>query len=143
MQESVSDFYTSANSSHYVGLPLNMTMDREIGHATSSYLANCPQPSYATSYATNFSAPYATGEIHNSASPLHNGYSRISGDLAGAHVPSSTTVAYGFDGWKEKLATDFKKLNALHFKLEEKLHDLATIKAYEAYNKKREEEREK
>ena len=41
MQESVSDFYTSANSSQYVGLPLNMPMDREIGHATSSYLANC------------------------------------------------------------------------------------------------------
>ena len=58
-------------------------------------------------------------------------------------MPSSTTVAYGFDGWKEKLATDFKKLNALHLKLEEKPHDLATIQAYEAYKKRREEEREK
>ena len=58
-----------------------------------------------------------------------------------AHVPSSSTVAYGNNDWKEKLAAEFKKLNALNRELEENPHDPAAIQAYEAYNKKREEER--
>jgi len=144
-----------------------MQMDREIGHATS-YLANYPQLSYATPHISNFSVPYANNDIHNSASHHYNGYSRISENSIGANVPSSSIVAYGMsphlqyfgdtslpkgtksigghsyagtNDWKEKLAVEFKKLNSLHRELEERPHDLATIQAYEAYNKKREEER--
>ena len=60
-------------------------MDRRIGQANTCYLANYPQPSYATSHVTNFSAPYATGDIHNLALHLHNGYTRISGDPTGTY----------------------------------------------------------
>ena len=69
--ESVSSFYSSANNSQYVVSPSNMPIDREIGCATASSLANYPQLSYATPYVTNFSAPYATSEIHNSVPHLH------------------------------------------------------------------------
>ena len=90
--ESVSRFYSSANHSQYVGSPSNMPMDREIGHATASNLANYSQPSYGTTFVTNFSAPYVTSEIHNLVPHLHNGYSRISENSIGAHVPSSSVV---------------------------------------------------
>ena len=107
-----------------------MPIDREIGHATTSNLANYSQPSYATSYVTNFSAPYATSEIHNSVPHLHNAYSRISGNSVGAHVPSSSVfVACGTGAWKENLAAEFKKLNALHLKLQQRPHDPALVQA--------------
>jgi hypothetical protein len=95
MQDSVSSSYSSVNSSQYMVSALNMPMDREIGHTTASYLANNSQPSYATSFVTNYSAPFATSGIHNSAPHLHNGYSRISGNSIGTYVPSSSIVAYG------------------------------------------------
>ena len=69
MQQSVSPFYSSATSLQYVNP--NMLVDRGIGHDTTSYQANYPQPSYATLHATNVLAPYATIGIHNSASHLH------------------------------------------------------------------------
>jgi hypothetical protein len=70
-------------------------MDREIGHANTSYLVNYPQPSYATLHANNFTPQYATRDIHNSAPHHHNGYSQIDGNSIGANVvSSSTTVAY-------------------------------------------------
>jgi hypothetical protein len=75
----------------------NMPMDREIGHGTASYSANYPQPSYVTPYVTNFSALHATGYIHNLATYLYNCYSRIIGNSIEAHVPSSSTIAYGND----------------------------------------------
>src|SRR3954471_13283472 len=68
-------------------------VDRGIGHVTTSYLANYPQISYATPNATNFLAPYATVDVHNSAPHLH-GHGRISETSAGAQMPSPTTVAY-------------------------------------------------
>ena len=114
-----------------------------------------------------FRSPYATGEIHNSASPLHNGYSRISGDSAGAHMPPSSVAAYdtspkqlqsfgntsvpkeikitrgqsdpGSDDWTDKLVDNFKEFYALHHELVERPHDLATIQAYEAYKKRNDE----
>ena len=46
MQQSVSHFYSSATNLQYVNP--NMPMDERIGHATTSYSANYPQPSYAT-----------------------------------------------------------------------------------------------
>ena len=120
-----------------------MPIDREIGHVTTRNLANYSQPSYATTYVTNFSAPYATSEIHNSVPHLHNGYSRISGNSVGAHVPSSSVaVACGTGDWKENLAAEFKMLNALHLELQQRPHDTALVQAYEAYKKRREEERE-
>jgi hypothetical protein len=121
---------------------LNMPMDREIGHASTSYLANYPEPSYVAPYVIKFSAPYATGDIHNSAPHLHNGYSRISGNSIEAQVPSSSVAAYEDNDWKEKPAAEFKKLNALHLELQERPHDIAAIQAYEAYKKRREEERQ-
>jgi hypothetical protein len=42
-----------------------MSMDRKIRHATTGYLANYHKPLYATPYVSNFSAPFATGDIHN------------------------------------------------------------------------------
>ena len=70
-----------------------MSVDRGIGHATTSYSANYPQTSYATPHATNFLAPYATVDVHNSAPHLH-GHGRISETSTGAQMPSPTTVAY-------------------------------------------------
>ena len=64
-----------------------------IGHAATSYSASYSQPSYATPHATNFLAPYATVDVHNSAPHLH-GHGRISETSAGAQMPSPTTVAY-------------------------------------------------
>ena len=55
---------------------------------------------------------------------------------------SSSAVAYVNNDWRGKLADEFKKLNALHRKLEENPCDLAAIHAYESYKKKREEERQ-
>ena len=133
MQESVSPFYSSANYSQYEGSPSNMPIDREIGRATTSSLANYSQQSYATPFVTNFLSPYATTEIHNSASHLHNGHSRISGNSIGAYVPSSSVVvACGTGDWKENLAAEFKKLNALHLELQQRPHDPALVQAYEA-----------
>ena len=68
-------------------------MDGRIGHATTSYSATYSQPSYPTPHVSNFSAPYATVDVHNSAPHLH-GHSRISENFTGTHVPSSNTVAY-------------------------------------------------
>src|SRR3954471_19017387 len=67
IQQSVSPFYPSASNMQYVNSSMNTPMEREIGHATTSYLANYPQPPYATSYVTNVSSSCATGEIHNLA----------------------------------------------------------------------------
>ena len=91
MQQSVSSFYSSANNLQYVNP--NVPVDKGIGHVTTSYLANYPQPSYATPHVNNFSAPYATADVHNSAPHLH-GHSRISENFTGTHVSSSNTVAY-------------------------------------------------
>jgi hypothetical protein len=71
-----------------------MPMDREISHDTNSCLNNYSQPSYVAPYVTNFSAPYATPNIHYSVVQLHNTYGRISENSIEAHVPSSNTVAY-------------------------------------------------
>ena len=57
-------------------------------------------------------------------------------------MPSSSAAAYGNNDCREKLAAEFKKLNALHRKLEENPCDLAAIHSYESYKKKREEERQ-
>ena len=91
MQKSVSPFYSSAPNLQYVNS--NMPVDRGIGYATTSYSANYHQPSYATPHTSNVSAPYATVDVHNSASHLR-GHSRISDELAGAYMPSSNIVAY-------------------------------------------------
>ena len=91
MQKSVSHFYSSAPNLQYVNS--NMPVDRGIGYATTSYSANYHQPSYATPHTSNVSAPYATVDIHNSASHLH-GHSRISDKFAGAYMPSSNIVAF-------------------------------------------------
>ena len=91
MQQSVSTFYSSANNLQYVNP--NMSVDRGIGHATTSYSANYPQTSYATPHATNFLAPYATVDVHNSAPHLH-GHGRISETSTGPQMPSPTAVAY-------------------------------------------------
>ena len=91
MQQSVSTFYSSANNLQYVNP--NVPVDRGIGHVTTSYSANYPQTSYATPNATNFLAPYAIVDVHNSAPHLH-GHGRISETSAGAQMPSPTTVAY-------------------------------------------------
>jgi hypothetical protein len=141
LQDSVSSFYSSVDSSEYIVSPAYMSMDREIEHATTSYLANYPEPSYVASYVTNFSAPYATGDIHNSAPHLHNAYSRINGNSIEAQVPSCSAAAYENNDCRGKLAAEFKKLNALHRELEENPCDLAAMHAYESYKKKREEER--
>ena len=52
MQQSVSSSYSSANNLQYVNP--NVPVDRGIGHATTSYSANYPQPSYATPHVSNF-----------------------------------------------------------------------------------------
>src|SRR3954463_11858576 len=44
MQQSVSPSYSLAPNFQYVNSSMNTPMDREIGHATTSYLANYPQP---------------------------------------------------------------------------------------------------
>jgi hypothetical protein len=141
MQDSVSSFYSSVDTQYMVS-DLNMLMDREIGHASTSYLANYSGPSYVAPYVINFSAPYATGDTHNSAPHLHNGYSRINGNSIEAQVPSSSPAAYENNDCRGKLAAEFKKLNALRRKQEENPCDLAAIHAYESYKKKHEEERQ-
>ena len=73
IQESVSPFDSSATNLQYVNPTL--PMDGKIGHATTSYSASYSQPSYATLHVSNFSAPYATVDVHNSPQHLH---SRIS-----------------------------------------------------------------
>jgi hypothetical protein len=89
IQESVSPFYSSATNLHYVNPTL--PMDGRIGHATTSYSASYSQPSYSTPHVNNFSAPYATVDVHNSAPYLH-GHSRISENFTGTHVPSSCWI---------------------------------------------------
>jgi hypothetical protein len=91
MQQSVSTFSSSTNNLQYVNP--NMSVDSGIGHVTISYMANYPQTSYATRHATDFLAPYAIVDAHNSASHLH-GHGRISETSARAQMPSPTTVAY-------------------------------------------------
>ena len=54
---------------------------------------------------------------------------------------SSSTDAYGLDGWKEKFAAKLKRDGAVYLTLKENLHHPAAIQAYEAYQKRREEER--
>ena len=91
MQHSISSFYSSATNLQHVNP--NMPVDRGIGHVTTSYLANYPQPSYATPHASNVLVPYATIGIHNSALHLHAN-SRITEKSIGSHVPSPSTMAY-------------------------------------------------
>ena len=91
MQESVSPFYSSATDLQYVNP--TFPMDGRIVHSTTSYSASYSQPSYATPHISNFSAPYATVDVHNSAPHLH-GHSRISEKNSGVHMPSSNIVAY-------------------------------------------------
>jgi hypothetical protein len=55
MQQSVSPFYSSAPNLQYA--ISNMSVDRGIGHATTSYSANYHQPSYATPHIANCNAP--------------------------------------------------------------------------------------
>lgn len=142
MQGSVSSFYSSVSDSQHVGAPPVIPMDVGIGHATTSYLDGYSQTSYATPHVTDFSAPYATSDIHYSAPHLHNGYSRLSGTSIGANVPSSSIVAYGtspsqlqsfgnrslpketksiveqsyagLDDLKEKLLSNFNEFEATH-----------------------------
>ena len=59
MQENVSPSYSSAINSQYMSPPQCVPMDMTIGYATTSYLANYSQPSYATPHVTNYFAPYA------------------------------------------------------------------------------------
>jgi hypothetical protein len=94
MQNNVSSFYSLANNLQYFGSPSHMPTDREISHDTTSCLKNYSQPSYVVPYVTNFSAPYATSNIHYSPAHLPNTYGRISENPIEAHVPSSNTVAY-------------------------------------------------
>src|ERR1041385_1404851 len=110
IQQSVSSLYASASSTQYVNSSMNTPMDREIGHATTSYLANYPQPTYATSYVTNVSSSCATGEIHNSAPHFHSDHGRINENLTGAHVPSCTNAAYGLDSFKKKTFSRFQRV---------------------------------
>jgi hypothetical protein len=93
MQNNISPFYSSANNLQFFASPSHVPMDNAAGYGTTSYLANCSEPSYITPYVTNFSAPYATPDIHYSAEHLHNTYSRLSENSIGAHVASSDTVA--------------------------------------------------
>jgi len=81
MRQSVSPFYSSATNLQYTSS--TMPMDGRIGHATTSYSANYSQPSYATPHLSNFSAPYTTVDVHNSASHL-SGHSRINVNFTGA-----------------------------------------------------------
>ena len=94
IQQSVLSFYSQATNLQYMNQ--SMLVYREIIHATTSYSANYPQPSYATPYVIDSLASYATVDIHNSAPHLH-AYSRISGNPAGAHLPLPNTVAYNLD----------------------------------------------
>jgi hypothetical protein len=91
IQNNVSPFYSSANNLQFSASPSHMPMDSVTGYGTTSYLANYSEPSYVTPYVTNFLAPYATPDIHNSATHLHNAYSQIS-ESSVEHVPSSNTV---------------------------------------------------
>src|SRR3954471_13109776 len=136
IQQSVSPFYASASSTQYVNSSMNTPMDREIGHATTSYLANYPQPPCAASYVTNVSSSCATGDIHNSAPHFHSNHGRINENLPGAQVASCTNVAYGSDSFKEKLFEYFNEFASLNCELIERPHDPATIRDYEAYKKR-------
>jgi hypothetical protein len=93
MQNNVSPFYSSANNLQFFASPSHMPMDSAACYGTTSYLANCSEPSHITPYVTNFSAPYASSDNLNSATHLHNSYSRISENSVGPHVPSSNIVA--------------------------------------------------
>ena len=80
MQESVSPFYSSATNVQYSNP--TMPMNERIGHATSGYSASYSQSSYATPHVSNFSAPYTTVDVHNSASHL-SGHSRLNVNFTG------------------------------------------------------------
>ena len=108
VQEGISQFCPSVASSQYAGSSPNMPMDGVIGHASISYSANYPQPSYATPCVTNFSAPCETGDIHNSA--LHLGYIRISGDSKGAQVHPSSVVAAKCTLTLEELPIEYRQI---------------------------------
>jgi hypothetical protein len=45
---------------------------------TTSYFTNYSRPSYVATFVTNFSTPYATRDIHNSATHIHNDYNQTS-----------------------------------------------------------------
>src|SRR4051812_13482007 len=83
MQESVSPFYSSASNVQYTNP--TMPMNERIGHATTSYSASYSQSLYATPHDNNFSAPYTTVDVHNSASDLP-GHSRINVNFTGVVV---------------------------------------------------------
>ena len=68
IQKSVLPFYSSATNLQYTNP--TMPMNERIGHATTSYSASYSQPSYATPHDNNFSAPYTTVDVHNSAFDL-------------------------------------------------------------------------
>ena len=70
-----------------------MPVDNGISHGTTSYSTNYHQSSYTTPYGINSSASHATVDVHNSVRHLH-GYSRISGNPAGALLPSPNIVEY-------------------------------------------------
>ena len=138
MQASVSPFYASASNTQYANLSLNMPMDREIGHATTSYLANYLQPSYHAPYATNVSSSCATGEIHNLAPHSRSDHGWISENLTGTHI--SSNVACGLHSFKEQVATVIKEVNDIYLRLAENPHDPTAIQAYEAHRRKIEEQ---
>jgi hypothetical protein len=71
IQNNVSPFYSSVNNLRFFASPSHMPMDCVTCYGTSSYLANYSESSYVTPYVTNFSAPYATSDIHYSATHLH------------------------------------------------------------------------
>ena len=95
MQTSVSSFYSSVNNSQYASLSSNMPIDREIGRATTSYMANYSQPSYAAPHASNCSVPCTTTDMHNSAPHPYNDYSRVSKNSVGVNMSLPSVAAYG------------------------------------------------
>ena len=126
MRQSVSPFYSSATNLQYTSSI--MPMDGRIGHATTSYSANYSQPSYATSHLSNFSAPYTTVDVHNSASHLP-GHSRINVNFTGEVVPNIVEDEVVVAALKS-LAQN-KRISALCLEQHEKglFPDYAAIKA--------------
>jgi hypothetical protein len=94
MQGDVSAYYSSAISPQFASPSENMPMDGKIDHVSVTYPANYSQSTFATAHVTNFSAPYAHVDAHNSASYLTYDHSRMHEISASMHMPSSTSVAY-------------------------------------------------
>ena len=94
MQRDISAYYSSATNPQYVSSSQNMPMDGRIGHVSRTYPATYSQSPYATAHVTNFPAPYAHVDAHNSASYLTYDHSRMQEISASMHMPSSTSVAY-------------------------------------------------